>query len=243
MNGFSSHPDTNRLSLMQRETMARDTSVISYLKTLKSKEATGSKFEIAANDLYRRYIERVVQLAKVKLPKSLRRVADEEDVAQAVMKSFFRGVKEGSFLDLDDANDLWQVLVRLTENKAIDQIRRQTAKKRGAGKVQGESAFQYRNDSGSCVGSLDASGHAGPTPRFEPTPEFAAQVAEEFQRRVAQLEEADQAVSHGKHLLREIALRRFEGESVSEIADAFGCTTRTVERRLGLIRELWKAQS
>ena len=67
---------------------------------------------------------------------------------------------------------------------------------------------------------------AGP----EPTPEFAAMVAEEFQRLLDALEDDG---------LRDVAVRRMEGYTCDEIDDRLGCARRTVARRLDLIRKTW----
>jgi RNA polymerase sigma factor (sigma-70 family) len=214
--------------------MPAEPSVINALKALKDRQTTDSQYQVAADDLYRRYVTRVVELARKKIPERLRRIADEEDVAQAALKSFFSGVKKARFLKLDDATDLWQILVMLTERKANDQIRRQVAKKRGGGRVRGESAFESRDAFGSCAGGV------GDITGVEPTPEFAAEVAEEFQRRIQQLDQFDDGVLHNK-TLRRIALWRFEGLGPAEIAKHLGCVTRTVERRLALIRKIWES--
>ena len=44
----------------------------------------------------------------------------------------------GRFPELDDRQDLWKVLVMLTARKAVDQLRRGHAQKRGGGLVRGE---------------------------------------------------------------------------------------------------------
>ena len=64
----------------------------------------------------------------------------------------------------------------------------------------------------------------------EPTPEFAAMMAEEFRRLLDRL---------GDDQLRRIALERMEGYTRDEIAERLGCARRTVARRLDLIRQLW----
>jgi len=64
----------------------------------------------------------------------------------------------------------------------------------------------------------------------EPTPEFAAQVAEECQRLLGRLGDAE---------LRSVALWKMEGYTNEEIAARLNCVPRTVQRKLGLIRTLW----
>ena len=104
----------------------------------------------------------------------------------------------------------------LTERKAIDHLRRELAEKRGGGNILGESAILER---------------AGASP--EPNPAFAAQVAEDFHLRLEQL--ADD-------VLVDIAIAKMEGYSNKEIADRFGVTVRTIERKLNLIREIWSQE-
>jgi hypothetical protein len=64
----------------------------------------------------------------------------------------------------------------------------------------------------------------------EPTPEFAAQVAEEFQRLLEGLGDAD---------LRTIAVWKMEGYTTDEMAAKLRRAPRTVERKLDLIRRRW----
>ena len=179
--------------------------------------------ESAAQALYQRYIERLTSLARNRLRGMPRRATDEEDVAQVVMNSFFAGVAEARFPRLEDRNDLWQVLVMLTERKVIDRIRRQLSQKR-KGEV-GESRLIFANDTGSSIGGLQD------VMAREPSPQFAAEFAEEFDLRLQQLENEE---------LRQIAIWKLEGRTNEEIARQMGCVTRTVERRLELIRRLWQ---
>ena len=64
----------------------------------------------------------------------------------------------------------------------------------------------------------------------EPTPEIAAQVADEFERLLDCLEDDS---------LRSVALRKMEGYTDEEIAIQLGCARRTVVRKLRRIRGLW----
>ena len=67
----------------------------------------------------------------------------------------------------------------------------------------------------------------------EPTPEFAAQVAEECQRLLDRLGDAG---------LREVALMKMEGHTNEEIAAQLNCGLRSVERKLRLIRGVWEQE-
>ena len=181
----------------------------------------------AAQPLWERYFARLVRLAQARLRTRRRPGAaeDEEDAALSAFDSFCRAAAQGRFPRLDDRDDLWRLLVALTERKAADQLRRARRRKRGGGRVRTESDLTAGGPADEPAG-LD--GLAGP----EPTPEFAAEVAEESRRLFKILPDED---------LRRIAAWKLEGHTVEEIAAQLGCARRTVARRLELIRTLWRA--
>ena len=72
----------------------------------------------------------------------MRRDFDEEDVALIAFYSLCDGMKAGNFPRLDDRDNLWSLLVVITGRKVLHRVRAATAKKRGGGDVQGESALQ-----------------------------------------------------------------------------------------------------
>src|SRR5262249_28661015 len=71
----------------------------------------------AADRLWSTYIQRLVSLARLKIGAAPRRAADEEDVALSAFDSFCRRAEGGEFARLSDREDLWQLLVVLTERK------------------------------------------------------------------------------------------------------------------------------
>src|SRR4051794_36213341 len=89
----------------------------------------------AADRLWDAYLNRLLALARAKLGSSPRQVADEEDVALSAFDSFYRRAELGQFARLSDRNDLWQILVVITERKAVDLMRREGRQSRGQGKV------------------------------------------------------------------------------------------------------------
>jgi DNA-directed RNA polymerase specialized sigma24 family protein len=199
--------------------MAADNSVSRWLQLLEQGDAT------AAQALWQRYFHRLVGLAHVKLQGRARRAADEEDVALSAFASFCRAAQAGRFPNLKDRDDLWRLLVTVTERRALNLVRDENRLKRGAGMVQGESAVLSPDDSS--LGGLDQI--AG----REPTPEFAAQVAEECDRLLDLLDDAQ---------LRAIAVWKMEGDTAPDIAGRLGCALSTVERRLRLIRRIWEEE-
>ena len=181
----------------------------------------------AAQKMWEVYFERLVALARKKLQGIPRRAADEEDVALCALDSFCRGAKRGHYPQLADRNDLWQYLVLITARKAIDLVHHERRQKRGGGAVRGESALVEAKGSSATAGVEGIADAA-------PTPEFAAQMAEECQRLLGMLTEPD---------LRSVALWKLEGYTNEEIAAKLGCVERTVERKVRRIRAIWNQET
>ena len=87
----------------------------------------------SAQQLWERYFQQLVQFAGRKLPVSVKRDFDEEDVALSAFDSLCRGVKIGRFPRVDDRNNLWSLLVVITARKAMHHLRDATTEKRGGG--------------------------------------------------------------------------------------------------------------
>lgn len=197
-----------------------DESVTVWIQQVQSKDP------IAAQHLWKRYVHRLVELARVRLG-SIRRVADEEDVVVTAFEKFLRAAHEGRFPNLSDRNDLWRVLVLLTEQVAIDEIRHQLADKRGGGRVQGESALANGEFHSSQFGMNGVPGR-------EPTPEFALSAAERYRELLDALKTDE---------LRSIAMAKMDGYSNNEIATQLDLSPRSIERKLNLIRKIWLSEA
>jgi RNA polymerase sigma factor (sigma-70 family) len=178
----------------------------------------------AAQQLWERYFLNLVRLARQRLDGRSRRAADEEDVALSAFDSFCRGVEQGRFPKLADRDDLWQVLMVITLRKAFDLVHHERRRKRGSGKVLDEAACRALPES--LAQPLDLSQIIG----REPTPAYAAEVADDLERLLGKLSDAQ---------LRSIALLKLQGYTNAEIAAQLGCANRTVRRRLQLIRDTW----
>jgi DNA-directed RNA polymerase specialized sigma24 family protein len=177
----------------------------------------------AADRLWRRYFEALVRLARPRLQARARRVADEEDIALGAFDSFCAGIARGRFPNLADRDDLWRLLVTIAARKAADQNRSEARQKRGGGgRVLHESDLASGPDDQ--VVGLDQVVAA------EPTPEFAAMLADECARRLDGLPDDS---------LRRVALLKMEGHGNDEIAVELGCSLRTVARKLEVIRKSW----
>jgi len=183
----------------------------------------------AARALWERYFDRLVRLARKRLSRRAGGVEDEEDAALSAFDSFCAGMARGRFTELGDRDDLWKLLVVITARKAAAQVDRRRTLKRGGAWNRVDEAHH-----GSGTGSTAADSLLAQLVAQEPTPEFAAMVAEETRRLLGRLEDEQ---------LRQIALDRMEGYTTDEIAERLGCARRTVARRLDLIRQLWSDET
>lgn len=194
--------------------MAGDLSVTEWLEKLK----VGDQQHV--EELWKRYADRLLKLARRRLDSRLRRVADEEDVLISVFDAAIRAVQDGKFKKLNDRNDFWQFLVIITKRKSTDHYRRFSAAKLTTGEPSPQPPAHREAESWNELIS------------DEPTPEFAAEAAET----VAQLLRALPTEE-----LRKIAHDRLAGHTQEEIAAHLGLSLRTVERRMELIRRCWDA--
>jgi DNA-directed RNA polymerase specialized sigma24 family protein len=201
--------------------MASGGSVTHWIGQLKAGD------QAAAQKLWEKYFDRLVRFARRRLARLPRRAADDEDVALTAFDSFCRAAEQGQFPKLIERDDLWQILLTLTERKAVDLMRWERRQKRGAGALRGEADLPGPDTSSQPETVIEQ------VPAPEPTPEQAAQVAEECQRLLDRL---------GDDRLRAVAVWRMEGYSNEEIAGKLGCVPRTVERKLRAIRTLWTAE-
>jgi DNA-directed RNA polymerase specialized sigma24 family protein len=198
--------------------MPSDGSVTHWLAQVREGDAE------AVRQLWERYFTRLVQLARARLLRMPRRVADEEDVALSAFDSFCRGAEAGRFPQLDDRDNLWRLLVTITAQKAARLARSETRLKRGGGAVLDETAL---------IGAASGLVALEQIVSREPDPEFAAQAAEEFQRLLGRLGDAG---------LQTVAVMKMEGYSNEEIARKLSCGLRSVERKLRLIRSIWEKE-
>lgn len=180
----------------------------------------------AAQHLWERYAMRLVELARRRLQGAPKRVADEEDIAASVFHSLCRGAAAGRLRNVMNRDDLWWLLLAITKQKVVDYVRRETAQKRGAGRIRIESGVNGNADD-SHVFTLDQ------LISSDPTPEFMLMLQEQHDRLLTLLRD-----DH----LRKVAVSRIEGFTVPEIAADLGVSTRSIERKLALIRGVWSRE-
>jgi hypothetical protein len=177
----------------------------------------------AASAIWESYCGVLLKLACHNLDRRLRRRIGADDIVQSTFKSFFLRQQRGQY-DLADRDDLLRLLVRMAMNKVRGSAAKQTRRRRDYRREQTLTAVEpdQRGDEAWLFEWAD---------RGSPTPDEAAALAEEAERRLAQLPRD----------LYEIAIYKLEGYSNAEIAalPELACSVRTVERKLRLIREVW----
>jgi len=214
-------PASIRMCKETGKAMSSEGSVTRWVTALKGGDTD------VAQPLWERYHRQLISLARQKLRTARRREADEEDVVQSAFHSFFQGIAHGRFPQLSDRDNLWRLLVVITARKAFDQLAREHSKRRGGGANRGESRI-FPGAAPADEAALEQ------IVGSEPTPQFAAQVAEQYQRLLDFL---------GDETLRLVAIAKMEGCTNEEIAQRLDCSRRTVDRKLETIRVIWSEES
>jgi RNA polymerase sigma factor (sigma-70 family) len=176
--------------------------------------------ELGVERIVSRYFEPIVNLVRRRLPSSVRRITDEEDVALSALNSFIVRAQAGQFGKLENRNDLWKVLVTISLRKAGKYVKRESAQKRGGRDVRGESVFKETEGRGMEQVADD-----------RPLPDEDVDSRECAESILAFLENLDDKK------LRHIAVYKSEGLSDASIAEKLNCSTKTVQRKMHLLRE------
>jgi RNA polymerase sigma-70 factor (ECF subfamily) len=164
----------------------------------------------AAAQVFHRFANRLVGLARVRLDGKIRQKMDPEDLLQSVFQSFFARYAAGQITDLESWDNLWAMLVVITLRKCGRRIDYFHAGRRD---VRREVSVEPPSDQSDVDWDASAA---------EPTPLEAAMLAEVVERLLGSFE--------GRH--RQILALSLQGCPVPEISTQVGCTERTVYRVL-----------
>jgi RNA polymerase sigma factor (sigma-70 family) len=162
----------------------------------------------AARELFRRFAQQLIALARTRFDPRLRRKVDPEDVVQSVYKSFFHRYAEGNF-EVGNWNSLWGLLTVITLRKCADRAAYYRAERR-------DTAREIPATSSESAAWQEPLGR-------EPTPFEAVELTETVDRLLAALDEDERPVL-------ELSL---QGYTTREISDQLGRAERTVR----LLRE------
>lgn len=176
----------------------------------------------AARRLWAHFCHRLMVFARSRMSPSTRRIYDEEDAAISAFRSLCRGIEAQRFPEIADRGNLWALLVVITSRKIANRFRYEHQQRRNASQTLTEAMLQPSDDSHvSLLQSL---------PTHEPTPAFAAEVADMSEYLMTQLHESD---------LQKLVLLKLEGHTNEEVAELMNITRRTVQRKLERIRRIW----
>jgi RNA polymerase sigma-70 factor (ECF subfamily) len=167
----------------------------------------------AARELFSRYAERLLALARSRLSAKLARHLDPEDVVQSAYRSFFVGARDGRFV-LERSGDLWRLLVAITVHKLQRQVERHAAGKRAV-------SLEFSPDDENGLFGLQALALAR-----EPTPADAAALADTLEHALAGLQPEQ----------RRVVELRLQGFRLEEIAAELHRSERTVRRVLEQVK-------
>jgi RNA polymerase sigma-70 factor (ECF subfamily) len=167
--------------------------------------------ESAARELFDKYCERLMRLAKRRIGQRMTSRVDPEDVIQSAFRTFFVHVKDGEFT-FEGENDLFKLLVRLTVHKTLRQIAYHRAAKRNPELEAGQA-----DDSNDLLAQISAA---------EPPPEVEVALIDEFEKFLGQLRPDD----------RKVLELKLQGYSTTEIAEALGSYDRKIRRILERIQ-------
>lgn len=176
----------------------------------------------AAGRLWAHFCQRLMVFARSRMSPTTRRIYDEEDAAVSAFRSLCRGIEAQRFPDVGDRGNLWALLVVITSRKISNQFRYEHQQRRDASQTLTEGMLQPSD--GPNVSLLQS------LPAQEPTPAFAAEVADTSEYLMSQLQEQD---------LQKIVLLKLEGHTNDDIAELLNVTRRTVQRKLERIRRIW----
>jgi RNA polymerase sigma factor (sigma-70 family) len=166
----------------------------------------------AAEQIFDRYVDRLVALARRRLSQRMARRVDPEDIVQSVFRTFFVRAKAGQFT-IQNQDDLCKLLYRLTVRKTLRQVSFHKAAKRDVG-----LDIEPGKDTPEGVHPLDQ----------EPTPEAVSGFLDQMEHFLTRLKPQE----------REILEMRMQGCSTEEIAKKLGTYDRKIYRTMERIRGL-----
>jgi RNA polymerase sigma-70 factor (ECF subfamily) len=168
--------------------------------------------EEAARQLFERYAEQLVLLARRRISQRLASRIDAEDIVQSVFRTFFHRARQGQF-HVEDPDDIVKLLARITVYKTFRQVAFHRRAKRNAGQEAGQV-----DDAQEMLMKLLAG---------EPSPEETAAFLDQLEHFLAKLETDE----------RQILEMRMEGHSNVDIAAQLKRTDRHIRRVMERVRD------
>jgi len=150
---------------------------------------------------------------------------DPEELAQSVFLAIYRGAINNRFEALNDRAGFWNLILTITQRKAIDRLRRETRQKRGGRKDESQT------------NAMRTAVDTDEVPSPQATPDIEVECGDLLEHLLRVLDSED-----ATGMLSQIAANRIAGWTVKDIASALDRTDRTIERKLERIRSIWAGE-
>lgn len=167
--------------------------------------------ETAARELFDKYCERLMRLARRRIGQRMTSRVDPEDILQSVFRSFFVRAKNDEF-SFHAEDDMLKLLVRITVNKTLRQVAFHRAAKRNPNQETAQAS------DGEDLLLLVAAA--------DPTPDVEVALLDELEKFMGQLPAFD----------REVLGLKVQGFTTVEIAEKLGSYDRKIRRVLERIQ-------
>jgi len=167
--------------------------------------------EQAAREVFDRYLQRLVALARARLSDRLQQKLDADDVVQSAFRSFFVRARDGQYV-IERSGELWSLLAAITRHKLLKKAEYYKQHKRSL-----DSDEPLAGDTGDHGAAFTA----------EPTGEEAVALSDEVAFMMRELEPQQ----------RTMLELRLQGQPIPQIAETVERSERTVRRFLSSFRD------
>lgn len=172
--------------------------------------------EQAASELFARFVQRLIALARVRLDRRVQTIEPPDGVADSVLKSFIRRNADGNFEDLESWEHLWALLATIAVRKCINLNKKWLGPTR---KLDNEKPWPLTDESQESHAMWEPIAHGA-------TQSQAAMLVETLDELMRGLDERD----------RTILSLRLQGCTHEEISVDLDTSETTVKRRLRVIK-------
>jgi hypothetical protein len=111
---------------MQMSTAQTENSVTSWIHAVRVGD------EDSARQLWNRYFDRLMAIARSRMSTLPRATYDEEDAAISTFRVLCKRLQEGGYPELSDRNELWQLMLTVILRKIGHRAQYESAEKRGS---------------------------------------------------------------------------------------------------------------
>lgn len=173
----------------------------------------------AITELYNRMLMDLMEVAKEKMGDHPRRMIDEEDIVVIVLAKLFRKLSRGHFDGIRDRNELWALVIRMTQQKVEHEIDSTLTRARRHGLEQ------------SATGDApDPSDHIDRLESATPNAEHLAILADQLSKMLEILPDEG---------CRKVARLKLEGYNSREICFKLNSVPHNITRKLKRIQAIW----